>query len=131
MKLKRFKTFVNEMSAKEAGLPQEVDGVEYTYSNHFFDRVGERVKITFQQLKDIVVNIRKKIKDLPIKGEFLFFSKSLHQGIVASWNAIKAKLSFVTFLPPKKSPEEYFTKGDTEKVVIENINKDIKIIYID
>lgn len=119
-----------EMSVKEAGLPSEVDGVDYNYSSHFFDRIGERGKITIDQLKSIMSNVRKKLKDLPIKGEFLFFSKSAKQGIVAVWDAIKSKLSFLTFLPPKEKPEDYFAKSGTEKVMIES-KGNIQIIYID
>jgi hypothetical protein len=131
MKVSRFKQYLSEMSAYAAEMPQEVDGVSYGYSNHFFDRLSERGTITLDQLKAMVKKVRTQLAELPMKGDFLFFSKSLKQGIVAAWDAIKSKLNFITFLPPKKNPDEYFAKSGTSKVVFENINKNITIIYID
>lgn len=127
MKIKSFKQYINEMSVAGTTIPTEFDGVDYNYSRHFFDRLGERGNITIEQFKELLQKVRTKLKDLPMVGEFLFFSRKFKQGIITSWDAMKRKLSFITFLPPGKD----FPKPGTKRVVVENINKTVTVIYID
>lgn len=118
--MKTFKQYINESSIT-------FDGVEFDFGMHFLDRIKERNILTIEQLEALIKRIRKKLADLDPKGEFLFYSHELKQGVVAAWDAFKHKMKFITFLPKGKE----FPKPGTEKVYVESQEKELTIIYID
>lgn len=103
-----------------------IDGVEFSFTNHFFDRLKERIELKPKIIEKFLYKIKNKLVDLNTSGEFLFYSKKLKQGIVATWNKSKHLLSLITFLPKNK----HHTKDGTEEIVIENY-KNYIIIYLD
>lgn len=134
--MKSFKQFINEESFY-------LDGVKFNFSHHFLDRIPIRSKIkkkediinalsSFNEAIDVdgfmqlIKKIRAKLKDIPERGEFLFYSKSLGQGLVAAWDAFKNKLTFITFLPA----ERHQSKTGTEEIQLEKryINKNTILI---
>ena len=134
--MKTFKQYINETSIY-------VDDVEFDFGSHFLDRIPLRsdIKDPKKLLKilqhinenldiDTFVNmikkIRSKLKDLPEKGEFLFYDKNLKQGMIAAWDAFKNKLKFITFLPP----DRHNVKPGTEMITLEQTQESIKIIHI-
>ncbi len=121
MKIKSFKQFrLDEMSVN-------VGELEYDFSPHFFDRIRERGQFTPDEIELFLKKIASKVKDIPGKKEFLFFSKRMKQGLIAAWDSVKKKLKLITFLPRGKD----FAKPGTEKVVIESKYKEYQIIFID
>lgn len=120
--MKRFKQFITERVIT-------IDDVDFDLGVHGEERIKERSKLSPEQFTELLTKIRSKLSSLDIKGEFLFYSKRLQQGLVAAWDAIKSKIKLITFLPKGK----HFAKSGTEEIFVENItiNKDITIVYID
>ena len=105
-----------------------VDDVEFILTKHFSERMKERgSEFSMDAMKGMLKNIKSKLTDLPATGEFLFFSKKLKQGIVATWDAFKSKMSLITFLPKGKE----FPGKDTEKVYVESMQRDYIYIEVD
>lgn len=116
--MKSFKEYITENSTI-------IDNVEFTMSKHFHDRIQERSLYSKEDLHQLLTLIRKKLASLPIKGEFLFYSNSMKQGIIADWNAYNQKVKLITFLPKG----EVFSKSGTDKIVMESY-KEYTIIFI-
>lgn len=106
--MKRFKQFITERVIT-------IDDVDFDLGVHGEDRIKERSKLSAEEFKELLAKIRSKLSSLDIKGEFLFYSKKLRQGVVAAWDAIKSRLKLITFLPQGK----HFAKPGTDEVVME------------
>lgn len=105
-------------------MSQQIGEVDFNFTKHFLERMKVRLGNTtmsseemIEYLKPILANMVKKLGELPVVGEFLFYSKKLGHGIVAAWDAYKRKMSLITFLPKERHQP---TKG-TQEVVIESV----------
>lgn len=113
-----FKQFINENVF--------LDGVNFVLTKHFKERLKQRKEISNKDFSKFIQNIRAKISELPPHGYFCFTSKSLEHSIIAYWDSIKTTMNFITFLPK----DLHFVKKDTEKVFVESLQQEIKIIWI-
>lgn len=120
MQIKKFKQYILENIVT-------FDGVDFDFGTHFIDRIKERNLLSIEQLESLIKRIREKLAELDPKGEFLFYSRELKQGVIAAWDAFKHHIKFITFLPKGKE----FPKPGTEKIYVESHEKKILIIYID
>lgn len=101
--------------------------LELNMTKHFEDRMKERGSdFNMDNLKSMIGKIKTKLTELPAKGEFLFFSRKYKQGVIGIWDAWKAKLNLITFLPKGKD----YPKEGTDKIVVEDIGE-YQIIFID
>jgi hypothetical protein len=117
--MKRFKSFIAENTIT-------LDDVQFDLGNHFNDRLAQR-RAEWQKndVQYFLQKIRSKLASLDPKGEYLFYSNKLKQGVIAAWDAIKAKVKLITFLPKGRSNP----KPGTEKIMIESI--EYTIVEID
>jgi hypothetical protein len=123
----RFQVYLNEDH-----MLYSKDGIKVFDTQHAIERIIQRNELKPDQLKhlfDIIIDQLKTMKSYAseFKDTLLFYSKSLHQGVVAAWDKTKNAIRLITFLPRN----HHFAKPDTTEVVVEGTSMTLTVIYVD
>ena len=112
------KDLVNRIINEKKWFIKEINGIKIFATDHSLEREMERNDLTpddfFLLLKKIVneINSDENYDD----GTYLFFSKSLNQGVILELKNNRKRINIITYLPRGKQN----AKSGTKKVVIES-----------
>jgi hypothetical protein len=95
---------------------KEVNGWQFVFSAHAFDRLRQRTAATFDDESTILQNISRKLSGLRF-GEYGFSSKKFNKIVIAEVNPTKKTVKLITVLNG-----DMRLKQGTPKIITESIS---------
>lgn len=127
--MQTFKQFIEEQRLNESTMRTKIGNWFIQMSKHALERAIERrPDVNIMSWRAMYKNMVDAAQKKDLKGEILFYSHKLRQGIVAAVDAAKNTIRLITKLPRGKA----IAKSGTGKVFVEGYeDSDIQVIVID
>lgn len=127
--MQTFKQFIEEQQLDESTMRTKIGNWFIQMSKHALERAIERrPDVNIMSWRTMYQNMVDAVQKKNLKGEVLFYSHKLRQGIVAAIDTAKNTIRLITKLPRGKA----IAKAGTDKVFVEGYeDSGILVIEID